>query len=538
LIAKAFYRRLIVSCQARAGEPFRDPDSMARFAASAVAGGELVVYGALAGFGFFRGLYDSNTYPAFYAVIAPRFHSGVSGLLIAFAFLMASAAPVLLGKAKETIGLAQGLSALSFVYGLGALLAFWGAWKYFLTDFQWVRRTGPALSFLVCSLVFSNTLSARVKTGLDVLVEQDFAPIAGKRVGVIANDNSRTWDHRNIVTLLAANTKVKLTAIFSPEHGFSGDAQAGASIPSGKDRSTGTPVYSLYEHGLSRPTPAMLENVDVLVYDLQEVGARFWTYTTTLGYMLETAAARKIPLYVLDRPNPINGIGVEGPVLDAKYFSNIGYGRRTIRHGMTSGELARLFNGENKIGADLHVIKMEGWERRMWMDETGLEWIAPSPNIRNLTAAILYPGSCLLENTAVSVGRGTDTPFEIVGAPWFKGMEVADYLNGRRLPGVRFMARRFKPTEEPYKGQECNGLDIQLVNRDVFDSSRLGLELLAATLKFHPGQFTLDRKIMLLLGNDNAAQRLKRGQTGSEVNESLHEELDGFRNIRAKYLLY
>jgi uncharacterized protein YbbC (DUF1343 family) len=393
-------------------------------------------------------------------------------------------------------------------------------------------------ALLVCWPVLSNTLAARVKTGLDVLVEQDFAPIAGKRVGVIANDNSRTWDHRNIVTVLAASKKIKLTAIFAPEHGFAANAQAGASIASGKDSSTGATIYSLHEHGVGRPTPAMLANVDVLVYDLQEVGARFWTYTTTLGYTLEVAAAQKIPLYVLDRPNPINGTAVQGAMLDPAHFSNIGYGRRPIRHGMTSGELARLFNGENKIGADLHVIKMEGWERRMWMDETGLEWIPPSPNIRNLTEAILYPGSCMLENTAVSVGRGTGTPFEIVGAPWFKGMEVADYLNGRQLPGVRFLARRFKPTEEPYKGQECNGLDIQLINRDIFDSSRLGLELLAATLKFHPGKFTLDRKIMLLLGNDKAAERLKRGETGSEVNEGLAGELEEFRSIRAKYLLY
>jgi uncharacterized protein YbbC (DUF1343 family) len=392
----------------------------------------------------------------------------------------------------------------------------------------------PAISLLI----LVGPLPARVKTGLDVLVEQDFAGIAGKRVAVIANQNSLTADHRNIVTVLARSGKVKLTAIFSPEHGFSVHAEAGASIPSGKDAATGVPVYSLFEKGTNRPTPAMLKNVDVLLYDLQEVGARFWTYTTTLGYMLEAAAAHKIPLYVLDRPNPINGIAVEGAMLDASHFSVIGYGRRPIRHGMTSGELAGLFNAENKIGADLHVVRMEGWERRMWMDETGLEWTAPSPNIRNLTAATLYPGSCMLENTVVSVGRGTDAPFETVGAPWFKAMEVADYLNARELPGVRFLARRFTPTEPPYKGQECKGLDIQLINRDAFDSSRLGLELLAATLKFHPDKFTLDRKIMLLLGNDKAAERLKRGQTGAEVNESLREELDNFRTIRAKYLLY
>ncbi|MDQ6665773.1 MAG: DUF1343 domain-containing protein, partial [Acidobacteriota bacterium] len=201
-------------------------------------------------------------------------------------------------------------------------------------------------------------------------------------------------------------------------------------------------------------------------------------------------------------------------------------------------ELARFFNGENKIGAELHVVKMEGWDRKMWMDQTGLEWINPSPNLRNLTAAILYPGTCLIENSAVSIGRGTDNPFEGAGAPWFKNLEIADYLNARNIPGVRFMARRFTPTEAPYKGQECNGIDVQLLNRDELDSPRMGLELLAAVLKFHPDRFTLDRKIMLLLGNDRAADLLKRGETGSQVNQALRGEIDAFRKVREKYLLY
>ncbi len=174
----------------------------------------------------------------------------------------------------------------------------------------------------------------------------------------------------------------------------------------------------------------------------------------------------------------------------------------------------------------------------MWMDQTGLEWVSPSPAIRNLTEATIYPGTCLLENTAVSIGRGTDTPFEILGAPWFKGMEIADFLNSRQIPGVRFLARRFKPKDDPYTGKDCDGLDVQLINRDALDTSRLGLELLAATLKFHPGKFTLDRKIMLLLGSDKAAERLKRGETGSQVNDSLRDEVSEFRKIRAKYLLY
>jgi len=197
-----------------------------------------------------------------------------------------------------------------------------------------------------------------------------------------------------------------------------------------------------------------------------------------------------------------------------------------------------MFNAENKFGAELHVVKMSGWERRMWMDETGLEWVNPSPAIRNLTEAILYPGTCLLENTVVSIGRGTDTPFEVLGAPWFKGLEAADALNARAIPGVRFMARRFRPSDDVYKGQECNGLDVQLIDRNALDTSRLGLELLAVALKLHPGKFTLDRKIMLLLGSEKAAELLKRGRTGSQVNDSLREDLAEFRRMRAKYLLY
>ena len=391
---------------------------------------------------------------------------------------------------------------------------------------------------LLIAFAIPALLSGRVKNGLDVLVEQDFAPLAGKRVGVIANQNSMTWDHRNIVAVMTRSSRVKVTAVFSPEHGFSGSNPAGASIESGKDSVSGVPVYSLYNRGSNRPTPEMLAGLDALVYDLPDVGVRYWTYTTTLGYIMEAAAPLKIPIYVLDRPNPINGVSVEGPMLDAKYKSMIGYGSRPVRHGMTSGELAEFFNTENKIGADVRVIKMQGWDRHMWMDQTGLEWITPSPNLRNLTAAILYPGTCFVENTLVSVGRGTDTPFEVLGAPWFKNLEIAEYLNARNIPGVRFMARRFTPTEDPHKGQEVLGLDVQLLNRDELDSPRMGFELLAALLKFHSDKFSLDRKIMLLMGSDKAAELLKQGKTGSEVNEALKGELDAFRKVRAKYLLY
>ena len=376
----------------------------------------------------------------------------------------------------------------------------------------------------------------RVKTGLDVLIDRDFAPIAGKRVGVITNHTGLTSDGRHIVDVLSRSSKVKLVAIFTPEHGLAG-TQDDPNVASGTHEATGTPIYSLYNRGSYRPTPQMLQKVDVLIYDIQDIGARFYTYITTLGYALEEAAKAGKSFLVLDRPNPINGIAVEGPLLDPRYVSFVGYMRMPIRHGMTVGELARMYNGEKALHADLQVIEMQGWSRNMWLDATGLEWVNPSPNIRNLTQAILYPGSCLLESNQVSVGRGTDTPFQIIGAPWFKGREVAEYLNGLAIPGVRFLARRFRPTASVFKDEDCEGLDIQLIDRDALDSVRMGLELLYATMKFHPGKFNLDG-VMRLLGNEDAAGRLKRGEAGSAVVKSYAPDLDQFRKTREKYLIY
>jgi uncharacterized protein YbbC (DUF1343 family) len=378
-------------------------------------------------------------------------------------------------------------------------------------------------------------MSARVKTGLEVLIEQGFAPLKGKCVGVVTAQTGITEDRRRIIDVLARAPGVKLTAIFAPEHGLTGTRQD-RNIEDGVDEATGVPVYSLYNEGRYRPTPEMLKDVDALVFDIQQNGARFLTRVTTLGYTMEAAAQKGIPYYVLDRPNGINGVDVAGPLLDDKYVSFVGYARIPIRHGMTAGELARLYNGEKKLGVDLHVIRMEGWKRSMWYDETGLEWVNPSPNIRNLTQAILYPGVCLLESKQISVGRGTEMPFQLVGAPWFKAREMAEYLNGR-VPGVRFVPRRFRPDASVYKDQECEGLEIVLVNRDVFESVLLGMELLAATLKFHPGQFDLGG-VMRLLGSDEAAARLKRGETGRQVLDGMRGQLQEFLKIRAKYLLY
>jgi uncharacterized protein YbbC (DUF1343 family) len=392
------------------------------------------------------------------------------------------------------------------------------------------------LGFAFLGLLSVYGAGARVKTGLDVLIAQGFAPLQGKRVGVITAQTGVTEDGQRIIDVLAHAPGVKLVAIFSPEHGLEGNRED-RNIGDGVDETTGTPVYSLYNAGHYRPTAEMLKNVDALIYDIQQNGARFLTRITTLGYCMEAAAQKGIPFYVLDRPNGINGVDFEGPVLDEKYTSFVGYMPMPIRHGMTAGELAGMYNGEKHLRVDLHVIRMEGWKRSMWYDETGLEWIDPSPNIHNLTEATLYPGICLLESPLISVGRGTDMPFERVGAPWYRAREVAEYLNARQIPGVRFLPRRFTPYASVYKDRECQGLDILLTDRAIFDPVLTGMELLSATLKFHPGKFDLNG-VMRLLGSDEAAERLKRGETGREVLQAMRGQLEEFGRIRAKYLLY
>ena len=383
--------------------------------------------------------------------------------------------------------------------------------------------------------------SARVQTGIEALAAQQFAPLAGKRVGLITNHTGRTPDGRRTIDLLHRAPGVRLTAIFAPEHGLRGTRED-RNIESGRDPATGVPVYSLYQRGRYRPTPEMLRQVDVLVYDIQDVGARFYTYITTLGYMLEEAARAKIPIYVLDRPNPINGVAVEGPMLEEKYFSFVGYMPMPIRHGMTVGELARMFNGEKKLGTEVHVIRMRGWRRSQWMDETGLPWVNPSPNIRSLTQAILYPGVCLLESKQVSVGRGTATPFQLVGAPWFRASQMVEYLNERQVAGVRFRARRFRPNSSLFRGQQCQGVEVLLTDRNALNAVALGVELLSAVVKFHPGRFDLGG-IMRLLGNDATAARIlspvkQDGEDPRQIVESWQAELEAFRKLRARYLLY
>jgi uncharacterized protein YbbC (DUF1343 family)/CubicO group peptidase (beta-lactamase class C family) len=376
--------------------------------------------------------------------------------------------------------------------------------------------------------------NAHTKTGLDVLVEQKFAPLAGKRVGLITNHTGIARDGTSAIDLLHKAEGVQLVALFSPEHGIAG--RADDKVASGTDPATGLPIHSLYGD-TRRPTDEMLRGVDVLVFDIQDAGVRFYTYITTMAYAMEEAAKRKIPFVVLDRPNPLGGEAIEGPILDRDRLSFVGYFPLPVRYGMTLGELALLFNAENKIGADLRVIAMDDWRRSDGYESTGLAWIGPSPNLRSLDAALLYPGIEIQQAGGVSVGRGTDTPFELFGAPWIRGAELADYLNRRFVPGVRFVPVRFTPREGLHKGVACEGAALVITDRWALNSMLMGMEIAAALWKLYPADFKLE-KIITLVGNAATLDRLKKGDPPDRIVNDWADDLETFKKMRAKYLLY
>ncbi|HYM10688.1 MAG TPA: exo-beta-N-acetylmuramidase NamZ domain-containing protein [Bryobacterales bacterium] len=378
--------------------------------------------------------------------------------------------------------------------------------------------------------------NGKVLTGLDVLARDQFRILQGKRFGLITNHTGIDRQRRRNIDLMA-EAGVKPAVIFSPEHGISGDFDQ-PDVPDAVDEKTGVHIYSLHQKGRYRPTAEMLRGLDALVFDIQDVGARFYTYMTTMGYCLEEAARRHIPMYVLDRPNPINGIAVEGPILDPTHLSFIGYFPLPLRHAMTAGELARLFNGEKKLGARLEVIKMEGWQRGDWFDETGLPWVDPSPNIRNLYEATVYPGAAMLEGLRnYSVGRGTDTPFEVVGADWIDGVALADYLNARGIPGVRFYGVERTPASSHFAHHRIDGVQILVTERDQVDASEVGLEIAAALIKLFPGHLQLDQTVGLI-GSDATVEALAGGEDPRNIRENWRESVEQFRQMREKYLLY
>jgi uncharacterized protein YbbC (DUF1343 family) len=378
--------------------------------------------------------------------------------------------------------------------------------------------------------------NGKVKTGIDVLEGENFAPLEGKRVGLIANHTGLASDGRRSIDVLYRAPGVRLVALFSPEHGLAGSAAEGAPVDSTRDAATGLPVYSLFGD-VERPTDAMLEGIDALVFDIQDVGARFYTYITTLGYTLEAASKKGMEFYVLDRPNPIDGVDVQGPLLDLDLRSFIGYFPMPVRHGMTVGELAEMYNHENHLDAKLHVVKMRDWQRTDWFDETGQAWIPPSPNLRNLTEEILYPGVCLVEGANVSLGRGTDSPFEMVGAPWINGKELAAYLNGREVQGVRFLPMDFRPLTSNFAGELCHGVQIVLLDRQALEPTEMGVELVAALWKLFPKEFNLDGS-RRLIGSTKVLESIRAGRDPQRIWYDWQDALEKFKKLRAQYLLY
>ncbi|MBA3573053.1 MAG: DUF1343 domain-containing protein [Pyrinomonadaceae bacterium] len=386
----------------------------------------------------------------------------------------------------------------------------------------------------VASLVSPDAADVRVLTGIDVLDRDGFKQLARKKIGLVTNHTAKNRDGRQTIDVLNKAAGVELVALFSPEHGIRGSADE--KVSDSKDEQTGLPIYSLYGE-TRRPKPEQLKGLDALVFDIQDIGTRFYTYISTLGYVMEEAAKAGLPVFVLDRPNPIGGIAVEGPIADADKLSFTAYHTIPVRHGMTIGELAQLFNQERKLDCDLRVIKMEGWQRAMWFDATNLTWVNPSPNMRSLTEATLYPGVGLLETTNVSVGRGTDTPFEVIGAPWMVGPELAADLNRRRLPGVRFVPVRFKPSASVFKDEECEGINFIITDRATFRPVATGIEIAVALRRLYPEQWKVDGYGRLLV-NAATLERVKRADGPEEIVRSWTEQLTQFRRIRARALLY
>jgi len=379
-----------------------------------------------------------------------------------------------------------------------------------------------------------STRNGETKSGLDVLVEENFASLRGKKVGLITNHTGFDRNGRSTIDLLAKADGVKLVALFSPEHGIRGlmDEKVASSV----DEKTGLSIHSLYGE-TRRPTEEMLTGIDTLVFDIQDAGIRFYTYTVTMAYAMEEAAKHNIAFYVLDRPIPLGGEAIEGPVLDKDRLNFVGYFPMPVRYAMTLGELAQMFNVENKIGADLHVVKMKDWRRSDYFESTGLTWTGPSPNLRSLDAALLYAGVEILQSGGVNVGRGTDTPFEVLGAPWIRGSELAAEMNKRFIPGVRFVPTRFTPRAAPHKDVPCEGLALVITDRGSLNGMLMGLELAAALWKLYPQNFALEKTITLI-GSKRAVEAIKNSNMRVKVLDELADEVDAFRQIRAKYLLY
>ena len=400
-----------------------------------------------------------------------------------------------------------------------------------------VPPTAPASLFapLLLAAALAAPLAAQaVKTGADVLQTRGVQALAGRKVGLITNHTGRTADGVRTVDVLKQSKDCALVALFSPEHGWEGlvDDKVGNTT----DAATGLVVYSLY--GETRtPTDAMLQGVDTLVFDIQDIGCRFYTYVSTMRNCLETAAKKQLRFVVLDRPNPIGGVKMEGPVLAAERQDFVGAHRIPLRHGMTAGELARMIVGEDALRCDLHVVPCEGWQRADLLDQTGQPWIHPSPNMRRLTQALTYPGMGLWEGTNVSVGRGTDTPFEILGAPWIDGRKLAERLTAAKLPGVAFVPTTFTPTSSKHQGKACGGVHVLVTDWRAFEPVRTGVHIGCALRALFPDAWDT-KKIDWLLKHQPTADALLAGGEPDAICAGWQKELELFRLRRKPFLLY
>jgi len=399
-----------------------------------------------------------------------------------------------------------------------------------------LARSGASMSDLARSGAAVNGLTRNaVLTGIDVLIADGFAELRGARVGLVTNHTGIDRTGTSTIDRLAHAPGVTLVSLFSPEHGIRGELDD--VVESSRDPKTGLPIYSLYGKN-RRPTDEMLRGVDTLVVDLQDIGARFWTYPTTMEFVVEEAARRKLRVVVLDRPNPIGGSAVEGPVQDASAVGFTGYVTMPIRHGLTMGELARLFNGERHVGAELTIVPMQGWRRDAWFDETGLPWMSPSPNMRNLIAATLYPGIGAIEQTNISVGRGTDTPFEQIGAPWIDGAALAAALNARAIPGVSFYPVAFTPSVgAKLAGERCRGVFILVTDRDALRPVRVGVEIASALVRLYGRAFKVE-DAATQLGSAASIARIRAGDDPAAIADAFGGDERAWLTTRAKYLLY
>ncbi len=394
-----------------------------------------------------------------------------------------------------------------------------------------------AISFTpACTTVHRpKAAGAVVLTGIDVLQRDGFKALAGHDIGLITNQTGVDRSDTSDIQLLHDAANVNLVALFSPEHGLFGKLDVPL-IENTEDTGTGVKVFSLY--GSTRiPTKDMLSGIDTLVFDIQDIGTRFYTYISTMGHAMQAAAENDIRFVVLDRPNPINGITVAGPMLDEGRQSFTGFHRLPVRHGMTIGELALMFKAELQLDLDLEIIKVEGWERNDYLDNTGLEWINPSPNMRSLTEAILYPGIGLLETTNLSVGRGTDTPFELFGAPWLDGELLARELNGLNLQGVQFKAVQFTPDASKFAGELCGGISILITDREKFESVRTGIEIALQLRRLYADEWDIEAYDRLLV-NEAVLAAIRLGRPYAEINSVYRPGLEDFRQRRLQYLIY